>query len=180
MRAMDAFWRHGYEGASLSTLEEATETGRRSLLNSFGDKRSLLVEALKDFRQLAATRFLAPIEADYAGLAGTEETFRPLSETARSRDGQLGCLICHTAREPIAQEPSEREQVWLYFNRIERAFAKALREARAPGDLASETNIDRLAHALLGALASTCTLARAGAPKETIENIAADAIARLR
>ena len=177
---MGAFWRYGYEGASLSTLEEATDTGRRSLLNSFGDKLSLFVEALKDFRQVAAARFLAPMEADSAGLAGIEETFRRLSEEARSQDGGLGCLICNTAREPIAEEPSVHEQVWLYFSRIERAFAKALREARVAGDLTSDADIDRLAHALLGALISICTLARAGAPDEMIQNIAADAIAKLR
>lgn len=179
-RAMAAFWRHGFDGASLSTLEEATETGRRSLLNSFGGKLSLFVEALKDFRQLAASRFLSPMEAESAGLSGIRETLRRLGDEARSNDGQLGCLICNTAREPIAQEPSVHEQIWLYFNRIERAFAKALREAVAAGDLPSDSDIDRLAQSLLGTLVSICTLARAGAPVDMIENIVSEALARLR
>lgn len=179
-RAMAAFWRHGYEGASLSTLEEATETGRRSLLNSFGDKLSLFIEALKTFRSMAAARFLAPMEAQGAGLAEIEETLKRLGDAAKTEDGRLGCLICNTARDPIAQEPGVHEQIWLYFRRIERAIAKALREARAAGDLPAETDIDRLAHALLGTIVSICTLTRAGAPPNMIDNIIAEALARLR
>ena len=180
MRAMEAFWKEGFHEASLSTLEEATGVGRRSLLNDFGDKRSLFIEALKDFRRIAAERYLSPMEAEGAGLDGIRETLERLSAEARSGFGRLGCLICNTAREPIADDPDIREQVWLYFGRIERAFGKALGDAKAKGEIASDTDIERRSQSLLGTLVSLCTLARAGAPEDMIDNIVAEAMTQLR
>jgi len=180
MRAMQAFWKDGFHQASLSMLEEATGVGRRSLLNTFGDKRSMFIEALKDFRKIAAARFLAPMEADGAGLDGIRETLERLSAEAGTEAGQLGCLICNTAREPIAGDAQVNEQIWLYFGRIERAFAKALATAADAGEIPKDTDIARRAQSLLGTLVSLCTLARAGAPASMTDNIAAEAIAQLR
>lgn len=179
-RALKAFLKDGFHEASLSTLEEATGVGRRSLLNAYGDKRSMFIEALKDFRKLAAAQFLAPMEADGAGLDGIRQTLHALADAADTEIGRLGCLICNTAREPIADDPDIREQVWLYFGRIERAFVHALEGAAQRGDIAEGSDTARLAQSLLGNVVSICTLARAGAPQPMIDNIVAEAIARLR
>lgn len=177
---MEAFWKNGFHEASLSTLEDATGVGRRSLLNTFGDKRSMFIEALKDFRKVAATRFLSPMEADDAGLEAIRETLDRLAAEARTEAGQFGCLICNTAREPIAEDPDVNKQIWLYFGRIERAFAKALSAAVDAGDVPNDTDIARRAQSLLGTLVSLCTLARAGAPSSMTDNIAIEAIEQLR
>ena len=179
-RTLQAFWKDGYHEASLSTLEQATGLGRRSLLNTFGDKRRMFIEALKDFRAVAANRFLEPMERDGAGLDGIRETLNRLADEAATEDGRLGCLICNTAREPIARDPDVNQQIWLYFGRIEAAFANALAHAQAAGDVALDRDIASLAQALLATLVSLCTLARAGAPREMIDNIVAEALARLR
>jgi len=179
-RAMAAFWRDGYEATSLAKLEEATGTGRRSLFNSFEDKLGLFKQSLADFRRHAAARYLAPVEAPGAGLAGIEETFRRLADDGATPDGKNGCLVCNTAREPIAHDPAVSEQIWLYFDRIEAAFRKALEEARGAGKIPPDADVGSRAKFLLGILVSLCTLARAGAPKETLDSIAAEALARLR
>ena len=48
-QALEAFWRFGFEATSLSVLEDFTKTGRRSLLNTFGDKQSLFRAVLEIF-----------------------------------------------------------------------------------------------------------------------------------
>ena len=177
---MEAFWKDGFHAASLSTIEEATGVGRRSLLNTFGDKRLMFIEVLKDFREHAASRFLAPMEKDDAGLRGIRETLDLLSAEARTEAGRLGCLICNTAREPIAEDREINEQIWFYFRRIERAFAKALSTAAEKGEISADIDIEKRAQSLLGTVVSLCTLARAGAPSSMTDTIAAEAIDQLR
>ena len=46
-RALQVFWRHGYEGTSLDALCEAMQIGRQSLYNTFGDKRALFLVSNK-------------------------------------------------------------------------------------------------------------------------------------
>ena len=178
-RALEAFWRYGYSCTSLSVLEDFTKTGRRSLLNTFGDKTSLFIEVLEDFRRQAADLYLSPMEKPGAGLDAVRETLQRLTDAAASDSGHLGCLICNTAREPVASESEVKGQIEAYFGRIETAFRKALTEASRKGELAPENDPERLAKFFLGVLVSICTLARAEMPKETIEGIASEALARL-
>ena len=44
-KAMEAFWAKGYEGTSVSDLLEAMGIHRGSMYDTFGDKRSLFLEA---------------------------------------------------------------------------------------------------------------------------------------
>ena len=46
-KAMQCFWLHGYENASITELEEATGIKRISLYNSFGDKEGLFIATQK-------------------------------------------------------------------------------------------------------------------------------------
>ena len=180
LRAMNAFWQDGYAGTSLAKLEQATDIGRRSLFNIFQDKLTLFVEILRDFRGLAGSRYLAAMEVDGAGLDAIDETFRLLIAEARTKNGRLGCLICNTARDPIARDKRVHREVWLYFFRIEKAFEKALKGAVKAGDIDDKTDITGRAQFLLSSVVSICTLARAGARPEMLETIASQAMADLK
>ena len=179
-QALRRFWRDGYDGTSLSDLEQATGLGRRSLYNSFGDKMALFLGALTDFRALAADTVLSGLEAPGAGLAAIEHTLMALAAAGQTPQGRNGCLICSTAAEPVARQAEVGQQVWLHFDRAERAFLKALTQARADGALRTGDSVESLAKFLLGTLVSLCTLARAGAPAPTLDAVAAEALNRLR
>lgn len=178
--ALRAFWRDGYGETSVQSLEEATGLGRRSLYNSFGDKRRLFLQVLEDFRDQAAQQYLAPLEDPGADLEAITAVFDRLIEAADTVEGRWGCLICNTAREPIARDPAVDHQIQLYFSRIEQGFARVLTQAQAQGLLSADAKISSLAHFFLGILVTLCVLGRAGAPTETLQDIAAEARHRIR
>lgn len=180
MSALQAFLRDGYGETSLNTLETATGLGRRSLYNSFGDKQTLFLQILQDFRALAAQRYLAPLEEPGASLEAIAGVLGALVEAANTEEGRWGCLICNTAREPIARDPAVAQQIQLYFSRVERGFTRVLTTAQSQGDLPPEANIASLAHFYLGILVTLCVLGRAGAPIDTLQDIAGEALQRIR
>jgi len=45
----DVFWEHGYEGTSYADIMAATDLKKGSLYAAFGDKRSLYLEAIKQY-----------------------------------------------------------------------------------------------------------------------------------
>ncbi|MEO1192549.1 MAG: TetR family transcriptional regulator [Pseudomonadota bacterium] len=177
--ALEVFWREGYEATSLSLLEEATATGRRSLLNSFGDKLGLFVLLLQDFRAQAAAQMLAPMEAEGAGLEGIRESLARLVAAGISPAGAKGCMICNTARDAIAREPAVRAEIDLYFARIKGAARTALDTAAAQGQLDPGRDRASLSAFLLGVVVAICTLARAGAAEETLRSLEREALAHL-
>src|SRR3989442_342282 len=50
-RAIDVFWRHGYEAASVSDLTAAMGINPPSLYAAFGDKEKLFLEAVERYQQ---------------------------------------------------------------------------------------------------------------------------------
>src|SRR5712692_5869572 len=50
-RAIDVFWRHGYEATSVSDLTAAMGVNPPSLYAAFGDKEKLFLEAVERYQQ---------------------------------------------------------------------------------------------------------------------------------
>ena len=178
-RAMEQFWSAGYELTSVADLEAATGLGRKSFYNVFGNKRTLFLSALDLFASMSAERYLSFMEADDAGLAEIESVMRSMVADREEQQGENGCLICHTSREPIFQEPEVKQRVESYFSRVEAAFDGALRRElerrQRPTSVAGE-----LAAFMTGILVSLGVLARSPLRQSLLVDYVEQALMQLR
>lgn len=65
-KAMDVFWKKGYNGASMRDLTDAMGISNSSLYNTIGDKHQLFLKAIKHYtesRMEAALKLLKPIKS---------------------------------------------------------------------------------------------------------------------
>lgn len=65
-KAMDVFWRKGYNGTTMRDLTEAMGINSSSLYNTIGDKHELFIRSLKHYtesRMQAALKQLDPIKS---------------------------------------------------------------------------------------------------------------------
>ncbi|HWV72742.1 MAG TPA: TetR/AcrR family transcriptional regulator [Pseudosphingobacterium sp.] len=65
-RAMDVFWKKGYNGATMRDLTEAMGISSSSLYNTIGDKHQLFIKSIKYYtesRMTAARKQLQPIKS---------------------------------------------------------------------------------------------------------------------
>ena len=60
-KAMTVFWRHGYEGASLGRLQEATGLTPPSIYNAFGSKEGLYEACLEHYAAGPGARHVAEL-----------------------------------------------------------------------------------------------------------------------
>ncbi|MEM1178791.1 MAG: TetR/AcrR family transcriptional regulator [Acidobacteriota bacterium] len=168
-RAMGQFWSAGYALTSVADLERATGLGRKSFYNAFGNKRTLFLAALDLFASICGERYLAAMEAEDAGLAEVESVMRRMVADREGENGENGCLICHTSREPIADEPEVKQRVDSYFSRIEKAFhgaiGRELERRRRP-----DSPADELAAFMTGVLISVSLLARTPLEQDLLVN----------
>src|SRR5215469_14335980 len=115
-RALEVFWRKGYEGASLSDLTRAMGINRPSLYAAFGDKQALFRKVLARYEQ-GPTGFIHD--------ALSEPTARRMAErlllgTAASVCGGAGnpggCMLVQGAlaagdsAEPVRRELAAHRQ----------------------------------------------------------------------
>jgi AcrR family transcriptional regulator len=152
----EAFREHGYEGASMSVLQEASGLGRGSLYNFFpGGKEEMARAVLDDIRSWFAEHVFAPLRAAAGGdrasaQAGVAAMLDEVDDYFRS-----GRRICLQGAFALGRERDRfAETVGGYFSEWADALAAALGASGAPEPRA-------LALRMLGAIQGGIVLARA-------------------
>lgn len=98
-RAVAAFWAHGYEATSVRDLLDCMGINRGSLYATFGDKRSLFLQALRRYDAIhreAWTGALAKSRSPRAAILAAFDGVIAATLDSGSRDG---CLLVNTALE---------------------------------------------------------------------------------
>ncbi|TXK34654.1 TetR/AcrR family transcriptional regulator [Nonomuraea sp. C10] len=90
-RAAEVFWRHGYEGASMTTLTSAMGINRPSLYATFGSKEQLFERAFARYRETQLAQVRAALDQPTA-YAAIEAFLRSSADGLTADDHPLGCL----------------------------------------------------------------------------------------
>jgi AcrR family transcriptional regulator len=170
--AMRLFWRHGYEGVSVSDLTEAIGIAAPSLYSAFGSKAGLYREALDRYRSLPGAldslALASNLDEAIVGLLGAAvraATTSPAERGCMVSSGLLQCAIEHDilARELSARRRSMQDAIALAFSRwLDRAQA------------------DALASYLATVLQGLSVQARDGASRRVLQHVADEVIAGIR
>ena len=120
-KALQVFWRQGYEATSVDDLTAAMGLSRSSFYSAFGSKQGVLIAVLQSYSHAAlqALEQLAKGPRDQAVKA-------MLDALSGSSGGPRGCMLvnCITELAPHHEEVAELGR--RHLERIEELFAKAL------------------------------------------------------
>ena len=163
VQARDLFWRRGYDGTGLSELEQELGIGRKSLYDTFGNKRALYLAALEHYGASVIEAICVGLERPGPACANLERVLQKLARHHGS-GASLGCLL-GVGLGQLEREDEELAAVlarWLA--RLEQAFEDALQRAADEGELrpgitprdgARQLVVLAQGMALLGRLATT-------------------------
>ncbi|NEQ69601.1 MAG: TetR/AcrR family transcriptional regulator [Symploca sp. SIO1B1] len=144
-KAMETFWQYGYEGTSIQILLQAMGINRGSLYDTFGDKRSLFLEAIAHYESKVVQEAMAKLEAPDAGKAAIIEHFQGMVERLASDRTRWGCFMTNVAVELCNHDTETAHRIRQSLQRVEKAFRHALQNAQSQGDIASDADIAALA-----------------------------------
>jgi AcrR family transcriptional regulator len=133
-RALEVFWRHGYEGATLPALTEAMGINRPSLYGAFGSKEELFRKCLDRYTCAQGDSMARALDRPTAREAVESllvATINLLTTAGRPRGCLLvqGALACGEAAESVRLELESRRAAGL------EAIRKRLDQGKRDGDL---------------------------------------------
>ena len=173
-RAMDLFWRNGFEASSLNALLDAMEISRQSLYNTFGNKRELFLAVLDRYAQMKALQRMT-LQQQGAGLEEVQRYFERLIARMEAQPEYGACLMTVAAVELGLQDWAVKERIERHDQQLLEALTEALREASSQQIWQPE----KQAQKLLALSKGLGVLARSGVDSGTLRELVASEMALL-
>ncbi|EMN5127882.1 TetR/AcrR family transcriptional regulator [Burkholderia contaminans] len=176
-RAMEVFWRLGYEGASMADLTAAMGIASPSLYAAFGSKEALFRLALEHYSATEGREIWGGVEQ--AGSAH-DAVRNYLMDTARvftRRSKPAGCLIVLSALHPAERSDTVRQTLIAMRERTVENLRERLRQGVATGEIAAQANLDAIARYYVTVQQGMSIQARDGAGRRDLEAVAQAALA---
>lgn len=90
-KAMNLFWKNGYETTSIRMLEKEMGINQFSIYSSFGSKHGVFVESIKAYKvQLNSIRH--KLRDSNSGTIGIKQFFYDFLEFTKDNTSRKGCL----------------------------------------------------------------------------------------
>lgn len=126
-KAMNLFWRNGYDTTSMKMLEKEMGINKFSIYASFGNKHGLFLESLKSYKRKVNSIF-EEFKNSKNGLEDIKTFFYNSVRICSENGNEKGCLITNTYNEFSEREDELiNEQMNSFMNNLKELFIEKLR-----------------------------------------------------
>jgi len=126
-KAMNLFWKYGYEATSMQMLEKEMGINKFSIYSSFGNKHGLFLESLKSYKTKVNSVF-EEFKNSNNGIEDIKDFFYNSVRICNVNGNQKGCLITNTYNEFSEKEDEQiKEQMNTFMNNLKILFLEKLK-----------------------------------------------------
>jgi TetR/AcrR family transcriptional regulator, copper-responsive repressor len=169
--ALELFWRHGYEGVSISDLTKAMGIAPPSLYGTFGSKAGLYREALKLYQQRSTASAIEAFQQDGPVREMIDAMLRNTVRATTDPSHPPGCMIT-TGLLSCGSEIAELADTIAALRAVRRtAITDRLQRAIDVGDLPAGSDASGMARYLCAVMQGISIQARDGASAEQLHAI---------
>ncbi len=167
-KAMEVFWAHGYEAASLSELLKQMGIGKKSLYDTFGNKQSLFLKALDYYARTNIRDIRDRLLAEGSPLGNLKQLLSQWQEM-HSQPGSCGCMLGTNIADFNTDDKEIASIMRSYLQQVEDTFTAVLKRAQSAGELSSKANPRNLARLLLCTTQGMALIGRVMDDETTLE-----------
>lgn len=177
--AMRVFWSRGYEATSMRDLIQGMGINRGSLYDTYGDKRSLFVAALRHYDKQYRKTHLAKLEREHSPKKAIAALFAGWVDLVTTDTDRRGCFLTNTALELSAHDAEIGDIVATSQRETEHFFRRLIKSGQSIGEIDQDLDPTQNARLLLASLIGLLVLARSRPERPLLKAIASSAIGSL-
>ena len=169
-KAMQVFWQKGYKATSMKDLVDEMGIQPGSIYNSFGDKHSLFLEAVRHYGDVVTTNALKSLEGEGSPLQNLRNFFNDMVSLPGDKKCR-GCLIVNSVVELSPHDKETAKIVKSIMKRIEKSFYNCLSRAQDLGEIDSRKDIKALSRYFASSTHGLLVTGKSNASKEEMQDI---------
>lgn len=170
-KAVDLFWSKGYHATSIQDVVENLCINRASLYDTYGDKRTLFIKALKHYQELQANGMIKAIENAVKVKDTIREIFDMAVRDILENESVRGCFMANATLELAKGDKEIARIVSINRQNIEDAFYQAILKGQKSGEISSTHQAQALASFMFNTYNGLQVIGKTGAERKTLEDI---------
>jgi TetR/AcrR family transcriptional repressor of nem operon len=170
-KAMEVFWSHGYEAASIDILVKHMGINRQSLYDTFGDKHTLFLEALDLYRELEGRKMFELLERLGSVKKALRELFQSVVEGSLCDQARRGCFIVNAMSELAGRCPETAARACGNIAAVEEILYRTLLRGKKNGEIKNGRDLRAVARFLFSSLQGLLLMAKATQDRKTLEDV---------
>ncbi len=145
---MQVFWARGFEGATLTELTSAMGIGKKSLYDTFGNKRSLFLQSLELYSEIYTAQLRARLLDGGSPLANLEKVLIDW-KNMHSCPGSKGCLLGTNIADFDTADEEVSGILRGKLEEMEEVFFETLKSAQTKGEISESLDPRNTARMLI-------------------------------
>jgi len=178
-KAMQLFWRQGYEATSVDDLVHAMAINRASLYGTFGDKKRLFLKALERYIDTVLEPRLQALESAPSALDGLRGLLAELAAFAVGDPQRRGCLVVNTTCELASRDAEIAARLRAQADAMGARLLHVIARAQDDGEVAIDRDPRMLAQGLAALIDGLRVRSKLGADAASLDKILDMALAML-
>lgn len=167
---MDLFWSQGYEATGMQALTVHMGISRQSLYNTFGDKHSLLKEAIGHYNRQLCSYWSEILLAPDSSLKNIDHFLEVMETYTQTKDFR-GCLMANTALEMGNRDLTIQKLLKKGGVQLEKLIEEALNKAVQNEELENSVDTSSMARFIINNIRGVMVTRKGGGSKAEIGDI---------
>jgi TetR/AcrR family transcriptional repressor of nem operon len=178
-KAMELFWKKGYNGTSINDLVDATGLSRSSLYDTYHDKHQLFMASLARYQATQGKAFADELNKHHSSKKKIETIFRATLAAILKDPYGKGCFMVNSATEMVNQDKEIAGFATKDFEGMETLFLSLIKQGQEKGEIAKHHKPKALAHYLFSSYLGLRVLGQTTPDKAKLEDVIRIALSAL-
>jgi TetR/AcrR family transcriptional repressor of nem operon len=170
-KAMNLFWYKGYNGTSMQDLVDGLGISRSSMYDTFGDKHSLFMRSLENYKKIATAEMKSIVDNAPTAKAAVRAMFEYTIAELVSDKLHKGCFLVNAGVEMAPHDKEVNKMLCENDRQLEKYFDQAIKKGQASGEISNEKDSHALAQFILNNIKGIRVTAKSGADKKIFRDI---------